>query len=316
MALPQSRRMAFSEVPLVDVGALVRDPEGATDVVRAIDKACTDVGFMNVVNHGLPSQVVQAAYQSALQFFQQPLEQKLEVSMTHSDQFRGFIPNKAGGTKSAVNHREGYIVRAERARNPKEPLDGPNPWPRHPPQFRQAMLQYFESVDRLGAILRRGLARALGLASDAFEPMFEHSMTQLKLNYYAAQEAPEKEDEIGLVAHCDSGAFTILWQDDVGGLETVNKEGDWVVVPPIEDSFVINIGDILQAWSNGRFSSTPHRVINRYGRERVSIPLFVNPNYNTVVKPLVGKAPADFVAFVSGEYQSQVYDRLYPRATA
>src|SRR5690606_13735539 len=112
MPLPQSRRMAFSEVPLLDIGALVRNPDGADDVVRAMDKACTDVGFMNVVNHGVPREVVRAAYESTLQFFQQPLEAKLEVSMAKSDQFRGFIPNKAGGKKSAVNHREGFIMRA------------------------------------------------------------------------------------------------------------------------------------------------------------------------------------------------------------
>lgn len=316
MPLPQSRRMAFSQVPLVDIAALVRDPQGAPEVVGAIDKACTEVGFMNIVNHGVPRQVLHDAFRAAREFFTQPLETKLEVHMAKSDQFRGFIPNKAGGKKSALNHREGYIIRAERPRASDQPMDGPNLWPSRPPQFRRAMLDYYEAVDGLGAVLRRGFARALGLASNALEPMFAHSMTQLKLNYYPAQDAPEKEDEIGLVAHADSGAFTILWQDDVGGLETVNKEGEWVVVPPIEDSFVINIGDILQAWSNGRFSSTPHRVINRYGRERISIPLFVNPNYNTLVKPLVGKPPADFVPFVSGEYQSEVYDRLYPRATA
>ncbi|HYC37201.1 MAG TPA: 2OG-Fe(II) oxygenase family protein [Usitatibacter sp.] len=317
MPLPPSRRMNFSEVPVVDIGPLVAgDSRGSDEVIANIDRACTEVGFMYAVGHGVPRSVVQAAVDATRGFFALPLERKMEVWMGHSDQFRGFIPNKAGGTKSAKNHREGYIIRAERPRSADQPMDGPNQWPKHPREFEGAMRAYYEATDGLARILRRGFSRALGLHANALEPMFEHSMTQLKLNYYPAQDSPEKEDEIGLVAHADSGAFTILWQDDVGGLETVNREGEWVVVPPIPDAFVINIGDILQAWSNGRFSSTPHRVINRYGTERISIPLFVNPNYNTVVKPLVGAAPPEFVPFVSGEYQTDVYDRLYPRAPA
>jgi isopenicillin N synthase-like dioxygenase len=317
MPLPPSRRMNFAEVPVVDIGPLVAARERASpQVVEDIGRACADVGFMYVTNHGVPRRVVDDAVKATRRFFALPVAEKLEVSMSKSDQFRGFIPNKAGGTKSAVNHREGFIIRAERPKSSAQPMDGPNQWPANPPDFRQAMQTYFEAVDGLSRTLSYGFAKALGLPGDAFQPMFQHSMTQLKLNFYPAQGSPEKEDEIGLVAHTDSGAFTILWQDEVGGLETVNREGEWVVVPPIPDTFVINIGDILQAWSNGQFSSTPHRVINRYGAERISIPLFVNPNFNTVVEPLVGSAPAGFVPFVSGEYQSDVYDRLYPRATA
>jgi isopenicillin N synthase-like dioxygenase len=317
LPLPPSRRMNFAEVPLVDIGPLVAgDVSGSEAVIRAIGRACSDVGFMYVSHHGVPADVVDNAVGAARRFFALPLADKLEVWMAKSDQFRGFIPHKAGGSKSAVNHREGYIIRAERERSAGQPMDGPNQWPARPAEFKPAMLAYYEAVDRLGRTLCYGFAKALGLPGDAFDGMFEHSMTQLKLNFYPAQESPEKEDEIGLVAHTDSGAFTILWQDDVGGLETVNEEGEWVVVPPIPETFVINIGDILQAWSNGQFSSTPHRVINRYGAERISIPLFVNPNFTTLVKPLVGEAPAGFVPFLSGEYQTDVYDRLYPRATA
>jgi isopenicillin N synthase-like dioxygenase len=317
MPLPPSRRMNFSEVPVVDIGPLVAGDPGASErVVGAIGRACTDVGFMYVTHHGIPRHVVDNAVKATRRFFALPVAEKLEVSMVKSEQFRGFIPNKAGGTKSAVNHREGFIIRAERPKSSEQPMDGPNQWPANPPDFRHSMQAYYDAVDGLSRTLSYGFAKALGLAGDAFEPMFRHSMTQLKLNFYPAQESPEKEDEIGLVAHTDSGAFTILWQDDVGGLETVNREGEWVVVPPIPDTFVINIGDILQAWSNGQFSSTPHRVINRYGAERISIPLFINPNFNTVVNPLVGTAPPGFVPFISGEYQTDVYDRLYPRAIA
>jgi len=192
-------------------------------------------------------------------------------------------------------------------------MHGPNQWPPGMPDFKRAMLDYFAVVEKLARSLLPGFAAALGLDPDFFVPMFDDPMMMLKLNHYPAQDAPKHAKEIGVVGHSDSGAFTILWQDEVGGLEILNKSGEWVVVPPIKSAYVINLGNLMQIWSNGRFSSTPHRVINRYGRDRYSIPFFVNPNYDTVVKPLLGAAPADFAPFISGEYQRSVYRNIYPQ---
>lgn len=113
-----------------------------------------------------------------------------------------------------------------------------------------------------------------------------------------------------MVPHTDSGAFTILWQDANGGLEVRTKTGEWVGAPPIEDSFVVNIGDILQYWSNGRYSSTPHRVINRYGTDRYSIPYFVNPGADVVISALDGSE--NFTAFNYGDYQMAKWRNFFP----
>jgi len=137
-------------------------------------------------------------------------------------------------------------------------------------------------------------------------------MIMLKLNHYPLQEKPEHDKEIGVLGHSDSGCFTILWQDNNGGLEVQNKAGEWVGVPPIDGAYVINLGRIMQILSNGMFSATEHRVINRTGADRYSIPMFVNPSYNTTIKPLVGDPPADFKPFLSGHYQEDVYRRTYP----
>jgi isopenicillin N synthase-like dioxygenase len=315
--LPESRRLDFSEVPVVDISALVDDDrERLPSTVDAIRAACSQVGFMYVTNHRVRKPIVDAVAEQTRRFFALPAELKADASMAKSTQFRGWIGMKQGGTKSAINHREGFVMRAERPTDPAQPLDGSNIWPTAVPEFKTAMETYFAEVEALSKHLMRGFSLALGLSEDALAKMFDHSTTQLKLNYYPAQERPENETEIGLVAHTDSGGFTILWQDDVGGLETVNGRGEWVVVPPIADTFVINIGDQLQAWSNGRFPSTPHRVINRYGVNRYSIPLFVNPNYHTWVRPLVGEVPDGYVPFLSGAHQAATYDRLYPRAAA
>ena len=134
----------------------------------------------------------------------------------------------------------------------------------------------------------------------------------LKLNHYPPQDAPPDADIIGVRSHTDYGAFTILWQDDLGGLEILNKSGEWVVVPPMPDSFVINIGDMMQVWSNGRFSSTSHRVINRSGRDRYSIPMFVQPDYDTVIEPLIGAKDAEAPRYTSGERQLADHKRIWP----
>ncbi len=122
------------------------------------------------------------------------------------------------------------------------------------------------------------------------------------------------ENKIGVVPHSDSGAFTILWQDDHGGLEIQNKNGEWVGALPMPDTFVVNLGNIMQYWSNGRFSSTPHRVINRAGTDRYSIPLFVNPNHEVIIEPLVDLENKTFTPFVYGEYQRELWRRTFPVA--
>ena len=114
--------------------------------------------------------------------------------------------------------------------------------------------------------------------------------------------------------HSDSGAFTILWQDDSGGLEVRNGAGDWVGATPIPNTLVVNIGNIMQYWSNGRFTATTHRVINRSGRERYSIPFFVNPDPSTMIRPLVDTHEQGFPLFNYGDYQLDLWRKTFPVA--
>ncbi len=175
------------------------------------------------------------------------------------------------------------------------------------------MLSYFEQMEVLRGTLQRGFALALGLDQYFFDPFFTHSTSRLKLNHYPPQFNPERENNIGVIPHSDSGGFTILWQDHHGGLEVQSKSGEWVEAPPINDTFVVNIGNIMQVWSNGLFSSTPHRVINRGGNDRYSIPLFVNPNQEAMIEPLVGENK-NHEKFSYGEYQVDLWRRTFPVA--
>ena len=148
------------------------------------------------------------------------------------------------------------------------------------------MLEYLKAIESLAAVLGQSFADALDQDGQFYTSHFTRPTSRLKLNHYPPQDNPKRIDSIGVVPHSDSGAFTILWQDANGGLEVQTKSAEWVGAPPLEDSFVVNIGDILQFWSNGRYSSTKHRVINRYGADRYSIPYFVNPSADVVISAL------------------------------
>jgi isopenicillin N synthase-like dioxygenase len=315
MALPQSRRLEFSEIPVIDIGPLVegRNPAATID---ALSTACSDIGFLYVRNHGVARELIANLVEQAALFFSRTMEEKTRIVV--NPRMRGYLPlgykSYEGEPTAGKSHQEGFWIGHERPLNKESPLDGPNLWPDYPAGLKPAMLAYFAAVEKLSHVLMRGFALALDLRPDFFEAIFSQPMSRLKLNHYPPQEAPERENEIGVVPHSDSGGFTILWQDTNGGLEIQSKSGEWVGAPPIPDTYVINLGNVMQIWTNGRFSSTPHRVINSGGRDRYSIPLFVNPNRDAVIEPLIGTRDPGFEPFKFGDYQRKSYRRSFPVA--
>jgi isopenicillin N synthase-like dioxygenase len=317
MAIPVSRRLDFSEIPVIDIGPLF---DGNSDQVArttaALDRACSDIGFIYIRNHGVPRDLVTRLAEQARLFFARPMDEKMRIVL--DQRMRGYLPlnyrSYEGEARAGTSHQEGFWVGHERPLDPALPLAGPNQWPAGVTGLKPAMLAYFTAVEALSRILQRGFALALGLAPDFFAPLFRVPNSRLKLNHYPPQDSPEADNDIGVVSHADSGGFTILWQDDNGGLEVQSKSGEWVGAPPIADTFVINLGNIMQIWTNGRFSSTPHRVINRGGRDRYSIPLFVNPDSRVRIAPLSTGAESDFEPFGYGKYQRDEWRRIFPVA--
>jgi isopenicillin N synthase-like dioxygenase len=317
MTLQRSRRLSLSEVPIIDVAPLAnRDKTRAQKTIDDLASACSEVGFMYVKNHGISSKLVYQLATQAKRFFALSYEQKMKVAVENSPIFRGYFPPKYRSVAKGINVHEGFIIFREGQSDGDNPMAGPNQWPTEVPGLKNAMLDYFAAAGRLAHALLPGFAMALGLSREFFDEMYDNPLFMMTLNHYPSQEVPKNADEIGVVGHSDSGGFTILWQDSVGGLELLNRQDEWVMVPPIENAFVLNLGDMMQIWTNGHFSSTPHRVINTYGKSRLSIPLFANPNYFTVVKPLIGEVNPDFVPFTSGEYHTAVYRRIYPQRSA
>ena len=289
MAIPLSRRLDFSEIPQLDVGALLSGKSDDT-LINALERACTDVGFFYVHNHGVAPGLITELRQQADLYFNQPMPEKMKLAI--DPHMRGYLPldysSYEGEERAAKSHQEGFWVGYDRPLGAERPMDGPNVWPEHPAGLKRAMLNYFAAVERLSSALHRGFSMALGLGETGLDAYFADPMSLLKLNHYPPQDSPESVKHIGVVPHSDSGAFTILWQDDGDGLEIENKNGEWIGAPSIPETFVINIGNVMQIWTDGRFSSTPHRVINRGGRDRYSIPFFVNPGAGAPIGPLEG----------------------------
>ena len=197
-----------------------------------------------------------------------------------------FTPNASG---NAPDQYEGYKLHVEVAADDvireAYPLYGPNVWPETLPGMKVAVLTYWRQVDRFADNLLRVLALAIGVDEEFFLPHFQTPLTGMTLLHYPAM-TPD-ESGFGIHPHKDSSAFTILYPDPVGGLMVRSREGQWIQAAAPEGAFVINIGDVMEHWTGGHFVSTPHKVVNRTGKERYSFPYFAAPRYDTVVEPVV-----------------------------
>ena len=315
MVLPVSRRLDFSEIPVIDFADAAAG-KWSSATVDEIEQACRDIGFFYIKNHGVDSKLIAQLCEQASVFFSKPMDEKLRVKL--DPRMRGYLPlayrSFEGQENAATNHQEGFWIGHDSPFYKNDLIAGPNQWPAGAAEFKRVMLAYFRTTEALAEQLACAFALALKLPEDFFTGYFTRPNTRLKLNHYPPQENPQSQYDIGVLPHADSGGFTVLWQDQSGGLEIQNKSGEWVGAPPIENTFIINLGKIMQVWSNGRFSATPHRVINRGNSDRYSIPLFVNPNSDVIIEPLVGEKPAGFVPFRFGDYQREQWKDAFPVA--
>lgn len=310
-----SRRVDFSEIPQLDAGSLLSGDDDPA-LISALHEACTGAGFFYVRNHGVDPECIADLLRAAERFFARPADIKLQTKL--NARMQGYLPldytSETDELDTAKSHQEGFWIGYDRAIHPDSIFDGPNIWPQDHDDLRATMTAYQTAVEPLSAALLRGFALAAGLQPEKLATWFRDPITRLKLNHYPPQDTPTSVRHIGVVPHSDSDAFTILWQDDGDGLEIRNLSGDWIRAPSIPNTFVINIGNIMQIWTGGLFASTPHRVINAGGRDRYSIPVFVYPDHLVGIGLLGadGEPPAD--AITCAEYLRNSWRRSFPIA--
>jgi isopenicillin N synthase-like dioxygenase len=333
--LPTARKLAFTDVPVVDLGpAWSGDAEKRRAVAAEIAEVCGRIGFMYVKNHRVAAADIDAIFATAADFHNLPLETKMLSSMARNPdaQGQGFLHGMTKGTGTTIseNLQEAFQFRRPLAADDPgllagKPLHGRIPWPLAMPDLKPRMLAYYDKVDALGCELLKLFELALDMPAGALKRYFTKDMNSLRILHYPPQRPDEDGVHLGARAHTDTNAFTILAQDDNGGLEIRNRDNEWVAVPPIDGTFVVNVGEVLKVWTDGIFSSTLHRVINRSGRERYSIPFFMYPSYDALIERLMKNPDPANVApenlhtsmprdrpFVYGEFKAQSTARIMP----
>lgn len=266
-------------IPVIDIGRL---HDSAT--LAALDSACRDWGFFQVVNHGIDQQTIDTVLDQTRAFFRMPPERKQAIART-VDNCWGFYDQEL--TKNTRDWKEIYDF---------GPADGDKQpqWPHRQPAFRASVLNYYASCEALAFRLLIALAANFHVPSNSLLAGFipRHS-SFLRLNYYPRCPEPERpagietpaNGHLGLNHHTDAGAMTLLLQDQQPGLE-VYRDGEWHLVEPRRDALVVNVGDIVQVWSNDRYHAALHRVLANSDSERFSVPFFFCPAYSADYAPL------------------------------
>lgn len=258
---------------------------------EAIGKACRDHGFFYIAGHGVPEKLQNDLVRVSHKFFSLPESEKLQIPMSLGGKaWRGYFPVGGELTSGKPDRKEGLYLGSEL---PNEnslvqagvPLHGPNLFPSQLPELKPLVLEYMDHLTKLGHRLMGELALSLGLEKDYFYDHYTKDPLILFRIFHYPVESKAMSDSWGVGEHTDYGVLTILKQDDVPGLEVKTKAG-WLAAPPIPDTFVCNIGDMLDRLTGGIYRSTPHRVKNTSGKNRISLPFFFDPNLKAEIKAL------------------------------
>lgn len=278
-------------LPIIHIGST---DDGLDELAARIDAAASEFGFFYVTGHGVAEQEIQRLLDLSREFFAQPLEIKDRVSMSRGGRaWRGFFPVGGELTSGRPDLKEGLYFGEELGEDDNRVRAG---WPLHGrnlvpdlPGFREALLRYMSALTDVSHRLMSLIARGLNVGDDYFAMRYTGRPTTLFRIFHYPAAAPDK-DEKGVGEHTDYGLITLLYQDEIGGLQV--KHGDtWLEVPYVPGSFVVNIGDMLERLTAGRYTSALHRVINRSGRSRMSMPFFFDPAFDAQLRPIEGVAP-------------------------
>jgi isopenicillin N synthase-like dioxygenase len=295
---------AARAIPVIDFGPAFRgDAGGLATVAEQVGHASEQVGFFYAADHGVPQEVIDAAFAASREFHALPLEEKMQLKLNENN--IGYLAvNQSMQRHSTVhqatrpNFNESFFISHDRAADHPDvlagtPLRGRNQWPEGHEGMRAAMVRYFKALVGLGERTLPVLARALDLPAGHFAPFFAgEAHINLRLLHYPPQDTDDDE-QFGQGPHTDNSFITFLAREDVPGLAVRLPSGEWLAPPVIPGTFLVNLGNIMKRWSNDRFLSTPHGVLNDSGGDRYSIAFFYSPNPESVIDCLPSCVSAD-----------------------
>ena len=318
-------KASFDTVATIDLAPLADASEaGRREVADALRSALERVGFFILINHGVNHALIQRTFGEAERFHDQSMEAKHAVLMNEHN--NGYMAmNRYNVRTSRVSEaakpdrNEAFFIKRERS--PDDPMAlagrrfaGPNEWPENLPGFRENLLEYTEAVDTMARGLMPSLAMSLDLPADTFDAAFAESQFSFRLSHYPPV-TEQEAGQYGIAPHTDANFMTFLAQSEMPGLQIRVGEENWLDIPYVPDSFVVNSGDMLHRWTNGHYKSTPHRALPPIGRARYAIPYFFGPHLNTVIeclKTCQGPGnPPQFPPITYSDYIVWWYDANY-----
>lgn len=320
--------MKLLAVPVIDIAPFRNGaPAERQRVAEAVDRACRDIGFLVISGHGVDEALIERTRVVSRAFFDLPLAEKQRVARPARDVTRGYIgmdeeslARSRDPSAYGSDLNESLMigpVDAPPAAYARAPAAGkhfaPNLWPSQPAELQPVWTAYYRAMGDLARTLMRIFALALKLPETHFDSKIDRHISRLRVRNYPAQDTAPAPGQIRAGAHSDYGSLTILaTEDKPGGLQVCNADGQWVDVPVVPGTFIINIGDLMARWTDDAWVSTLHRVVNPpagagAGSRRQSLVFFHNPNYDAVISSLAREGAAKYPATTSGEHLRQLF---------
>ena len=310
----------MNKIPIIDIKPLLI-PNSNSKLLHktsiAIKNACKNIGFFYIKNHHIKPSHINNLLFSTHKFFNLSIKEKMKIHIKNSNIYRGYTPLGEEFTNDKYDWHECVDFGPNLKKSqPKNLLLGPNQWPKNPNNFKYILKKHWKLMNSLGEKITEGLAMSLKLPKHYFKNFMNKSHSYMRISNYPPYKNNTKENiKYGIGAHIDYGFLTILLQDNISGLEIKNFNNKWIKAPVIPGTFLINIGHMIQRWTNNYYKATIHRVIPSQKKTRCSIPFFFEPNLDSIITPIekfcTKKNPAYYKPLHFGKYLKKTFQTSY-----
>tara|TARA_B100001250_G_C19729344_1_gene757671 strand:- start:332 stop:1321 length:990 start_codon:yes stop_codon:yes gene_type:complete len=324
MVKQKNNKLSFKEIPIIDISPLYHQNKNLKLLRKVGDEirySCKNVGFFYIINHQVSQSHMDSLIFLIQNFFNLSLKEKMKIHINNSDVFRGYTPlgkeltNNQYDWHECVDFGPDYN-QSDTQKTCSNQLLGPNQWPEKPKKLKKVLETHRALMISLGKKVTQGLSISLGLPINYFEPFINKSHSFMRISNYPPYKNNKKENiGNGIGSHIDYGFLTILLQDKIGGLEIKTFNDEWFSAPIIPGTFLINVGHMIQRWTNDYYMATIHRVIPPKNKNRCSLPFFFEPNLDSIVAPLKQFCSKDnlprYDAIHFGDYLEKTFKTSY-----